>query len=84
MKPVENCRQFQSCLTHISIASFLLDIGLQCKTRSDAAKRGVLSGSTMFAYRSFFKKRFGLISVPTVGPYLGPNCGKPELSGHSL
>ena len=28
-------------LTHISLASFLCDIGKQCKTRSDAAKRGV-------------------------------------------
>ena len=28
-------------LTQISLASFLWDIGKQCKTRSDAAKRGV-------------------------------------------
>ena len=28
-------------LTHISLGSFLWDIGKQCKTRSDAAKCGV-------------------------------------------
>ena len=28
-------------LTHISLASFLWDIGKQCKIRTDAAKRGV-------------------------------------------
>ena len=33
---------------------FLWDIGKQCKTRSDAAERGVWSGSPLFAYRSFF------------------------------
>ena len=38
-------------LTHISLASFLWDIGKQCKTRSNAAKRGVWSGSPLFAYR---------------------------------
>ena len=41
-------------LTHISLASFLWDIGKQCKTRSDVAKCGVWSGSPLFAYRSFF------------------------------
>ena len=38
-------------LTHLSLASFLWDIGKQCKTRSDATKCGVWSGSQMFAYR---------------------------------
>ena len=33
--------QIKSYLTHIRIASFLWDIGKQCKPRSDAAKRGV-------------------------------------------
>ena len=42
-------------LTHISLASFLWDISKKCKTRSDAAKCGVRSGSPLFAYRSFFE-----------------------------
>ena len=41
-------------LTHISLASFLWDIGKQCKTRQDAAKCGVWSGSPLFAYMRFF------------------------------
>ena len=41
-------------LTHISLVSFLCDIGKQCKTRSDAANRGVSLGSPLFAYRNVF------------------------------
>ena len=42
-------------LTHISLASFLWDIGKQCKPRTDAAIRGVWSGSSLFAYRRFYQ-----------------------------
>ena len=38
------------CLTHI------WDIGKQCRPRSDAAERGVWSGSTLFAHRNFYQK----------------------------
>ena len=33
--------KFHAQLTHISLESFLWDIGKQCKTRSDAAKRSL-------------------------------------------
>ena len=44
-----------SLLTHLSLASFLWDIGKQCRPRSDTAERGVLSGSSLFAYRMFYQ-----------------------------
>ena len=36
----------------MSLASHKRDIGKQCKPWSDAANRGVRSGSTLFALRS--------------------------------
>ena len=36
-------------LTHLSLASLLLDIGKQNSPRCDAAERGVPSGAIMFA-----------------------------------
>ena len=42
-------------LAHTGLASFLWDISKQCKTRSDAAKHGIRSGSSLFAYRSFYQ-----------------------------
>ena len=41
-------------LTHLSLASFLWDIGKQWKTRSDAAECGVWSGIALFAYKMYF------------------------------
>ena len=38
-------------LTHISLASFLWDIGKQNSPRCDAAERGVPSGAVLFAYK---------------------------------
>ena len=35
--------------SHISLASFLWDIGKQCSPGCDAAERGVPSGATLFA-----------------------------------
>ena len=43
-------------LTHISLAYHFWDIGKQYRPRSDAAERGVWSGSTLFAHRNFYKK----------------------------
>ena len=43
-------------LTHISLASHVWDIGKQCRPRSDAAERGVWSGSTLFTHRNFYQK----------------------------
>ena len=43
-------------LTHISLASYFWDIGKQYRPRWDAAELGVSSGSTLFAYRNFYKK----------------------------
>ena len=46
----ENIRSFDiRFLTHISLASFLWDIGKQNSPRCDAAKRGVPSGASLFA-----------------------------------
>ena len=42
-------------LTHISLASFLWDIGKQGRSRPDAAELGVWSGSPLFAYRMVFQ-----------------------------
>ena len=44
-------------LTHISLVSFLWDIGKQNSPRCDAAKRGVPSGAILFAQRKFIEKR---------------------------
>ena len=43
-------------LTHISLASFLWDIGKQYSPRCDAAERGVPSGAILFAWRNFIEK----------------------------
>ena len=42
-------------LTRISFPSFLWDKGKQYRPRSDAAQRGVWSGSPLFAYRMYFQ-----------------------------
>ena len=41
-------------LTNLSTAPFLGDIGNQRRTRSDAANRGVWSGSALFTYLLYF------------------------------
>ena len=43
-------------LTHISLASHFWDICKQRRPRSDAAERGVWSGSSLFAHRNFYSK----------------------------
>ena len=43
-------------LIHISLVSFLWDIGNQNSPRCDAAKRGVPSGAILFAGMNLFKK----------------------------
>ena len=43
-------------LSHISLAFLLWNIGKQCRSRSDAAERGVWSGSLLFANRMFYQK----------------------------
>ena len=47
---------FHPPLTHISLASFLWDIGNQNSPRCNAAKRGVPSGAILFAHRKFIEK----------------------------
>ena len=42
--------------THISLVSFLWDIGKQNSPRCDAAKRGVPSGDILFDYMIFIEK----------------------------
>ena len=42
-------RTGMTVLSHLCFASHRRDIGKQCRPRSDAAKRGVCSGSTLFA-----------------------------------
>ena len=44
-----------TAFTHISLASFLWDLGTQCRPRSHATERGVLSGSPLFANKQFFQ-----------------------------
>ena len=43
-------------LTHISLASFLRDVGKENSPRCDAAKGGVPSGAILFAYMNFIEK----------------------------
>ena len=43
-------------LTHISLASFLWDIGKQYNPRCDAAERGVASEAILFAWRKYIEK----------------------------
>ena len=43
-------------LTHLSLASFLWDIGKQNSPRCDAAERGIPSGAILFAWRNFIEK----------------------------
>ena len=45
-------------LTHLSLASFLWDIGKQYSHRCDAAERGVPSVAIMFAKRIFIKSLY--------------------------
>ena len=42
---------------NLILASLFWDQSKQCRPRSDAAERGVLSGPTLFAYRNFYSKR---------------------------
>ena len=57
-------------LTHLSLASFLWDIGKQNSPRCDAAKRGVPSGAFLFAQRNFIEKRDKKIKIT---PYIPKN-----------
>ena len=43
-------------LTHLSLASFLWDIGKQHSPRCDAAECGVPSGVILFAQKNFIQK----------------------------
>ena len=43
-------------LTHLSLASFLWDIGKQNSPRWDAAERGIQSGAIVFVQRNFIEK----------------------------
>ena len=43
-------------LTHISLASFLWDIGKQNSPRCNAANVGMPSGAILFAYTIFIRK----------------------------
>ena len=43
-------------LTHISLVSFLLDIGKHNRLRCDATKRGVPTEAILFAKRNFNEK----------------------------
>ena len=46
----------QIILTHISLASFLWDMGKPNSPSCDAAKRGVPSGAILFAYKNVIEK----------------------------
>ena len=46
------CVYFYVDLTNLSLVSNKRDTSKQCKPRSDAAERGVVSGSTLFAFIS--------------------------------
>ena len=49
----------QSYLTHLSLSSHKRDTDKQRRPRSDAAERGVLSGSTLFALSSDNSLKYG-------------------------
>ena len=67
----------KSSLTHISLASFLWDIGKQNSPRCDAAKCGVQSGAILFAYIEKWnispdapKNESGLIQMIGMGKFI--------------
>ena len=47
-------------ITHLSLASHETDIGKQCRPRSDAAERGVWSGSTLLALNTGISLKHGI------------------------
>ena len=54
----QNCKPLAhvlTALTHISLASFLWDIGKQNSPRCDAAKCGIPSEAILFAEKTFKK-----------------------------
>ena len=55
--------KFPSQLTHLSLTSFLWDIGKQHSPRCDAAERGVPSGAILFAQRN----KSGLTQMIMIG-----------------
>ena len=63
-EPVGKCTIFskvksnEGVLTHLSLASFLLDNGKQYNPRCDTAKRGVPSRTILFAKRIFIKQLY--------------------------
>ena len=56
-------------LIHLSPASYKTDIGKQCRPRSDAAERGVWSGSTLFTLSTRISIKMVIIKLDT--PYIG-------------
>ena len=57
-------REVPFLLTHISLASFLWDIGKQNSPRCDTAKRGVPSGAFLFADMIFIENEIKMIITP--------------------
>ena len=55
-------------LTHLSLSSFLWDIGKQNSPRCDAAERGVPSGVILFAKRIFIKNLFKKLKITHDAP----------------
>ena len=53
-----SAKNFEIYLTHISLATFLWDIGKQYSHRCDTAERGVPSGAILFAKKIFIKNLY--------------------------
>ena len=49
--------------THLCLAFHKRDIGIQCRPRSDAAERGVWSGSTLFALSTWISINMVIIKT---------------------
>ena len=66
---LNNTQKHMYCdlLTHLCSASHKRDIGKQCRPRSDAAQRGVWSGSTLFALGSGITLKQSQHRHPAIG-----------------
>ena len=58
-------------LIHLSLASYKKNIDKQFRSRSDAAERGVLSGSKLFAINTGITIKHGYNKYQPDSPYFG-------------
>ena len=81
---VQNSKLRIGSLTHLSLASFLWDIGKQYSPRCDAAERGVPSGAILFAYRNFIEKWIKILKSHPAAPNYESGLTQMIMLGESI